>query len=73
MAETKTAVKAKKKRKSLATLWREFRSDLKKITWPSFKSVVKNSVLVLVTMIIVSAIVSLLDLGLMELLKLVVG
>lgn len=71
MAENKTT--AKKKRKSLATILREFKSDLKKITWPSFKTVLKNSALVLVTMIIVSAIVSLLDLGLMELLSLFVG
>ena len=71
MAETKKT--NKKKRKSILVFFRELRSDLKKITWPSAKSVVKNTGLVLVSMAIVSAIISLLDLGLMELLKLFVG
>ena len=70
MAETKTA---KKKRKSPITYLRELKSDLKKITWPSFKSVVKKSGMVIVAMVIISAIISLVDLGLMELLKLFVG
>lgn len=70
MAETKTA---KKKRKSVFTYLRELRSDLKKITWPSLKSVVKKTGMVIIAMVIVSAIISLIDLGLMELLKLFVG
>ncbi len=71
MAETKN--NTKKKRKSIVVYFRELKSDLKKITWPSAKSVVKNTGLVLVAMAIVSAIISLVDLGLMELLKLFVG
>ncbi len=71
MAETKNA--NKKKRKSIVTYLRELKSDLKKITWPSFKSVAKKSGMVIVAMVIVSAIISLVDLGLMELLKLFVG
>lgn len=62
----------KKKRKSLGTILKEFKSDLKKITWPTFKKVLKNTGLVLVSMIIISAVISLVDLGLNELLKLFV-
>ncbi len=66
-------VKPKKKRKGLMTILREFRSDLKKITWPSAKSVVKNSAMVIVVMIIVAAVIGAIDLGLTELLRLVIA
>ena len=59
------AVKPKKKRKKISTFLRESRSDIKKITWPSFKSVVKNT-----GMVIGAVVISLVDLGLTQLLYL---
>lgn len=64
------ATKPKKKRKKISTFLREARSDIKKITWPSFKSVVKNTGMVIVVMIIGAAVISLVDLGLTQLLYL---
>ena len=64
------ATKHKKKRKKVSAFLREARSDIKKITWPSFKSVVKNTGMVIVVMIIGAAVISLVDLGLTQLLYL---
>ncbi len=64
------AVKPKKKRKKISTFLRESRSDIKKITWPSFKSVVKNTGMVIAVMIVGAVVISLVDLGLTQLLYL---
>ena len=64
------ATKPKTKRKKVSAFLREARSDIKKITWPSFKSVVKNTGMVIVVMIIGAAVISLVDLGLTQLLYL---
>ena len=65
------AVKPKKKRKKISTFLRESRSDIKKITWPSFKSVVKNTGMVIAVMIVgARCALSLVDLGLTQLLYL---
>ena len=61
------AVKPKKKRKKISTFLRESRSD---ITWPSFKSVVKNTGMVIAVMIVGAVVISLVDLGLTQLLYL---
>ena len=63
------AVKPKKKRKKISTFLRESRSDIKKITWPSFKSV-KNTGMVIAVMIVGAVVISLVDLGLTQLLYL---
>lgn len=65
--------KIKKPRKKLSVILKEFKSDLKKITWPSGKSVVKNSIMVIIAMIITATVISLVDLGLIELLKLIIS
>ena len=64
------AVKPKKKRKKISNFLRESRSDIKKITWPSFKSVVKNTGMVIAVMIVGAVVISLVDLGLTQLLYL---
>ena len=64
------AVKPKKKREKISTFLRESRSDIKKITWPSFKSVVKNTGMVIAVMIVGAVVISLVDLGLTQLLYL---
>ncbi len=48
-------------------------SELKKVTWPSFKTVMKQLGCVLVTVIVALVLILLIDLGLQELLKLVRG
>ena len=45
-------------------------SELKKVTWPSFKTVMKQLGCVLVTVIIVLVVILLMDLGLQALLRL---
>lgn len=71
MAKDETT-KPKKKRKKISAYLRESRSDIKKITWPSFKSVMKNTAMVIVVMIIGAAVISLVDLGLTQLLYLII-
>lgn len=71
MAEKETkAVKATKKEKSgkpslfsrIAAWFRSCRAELKKITWSSWSSVRTNTIMVLVTIIVVSAAIGLVDL-----------
>ena len=50
---------------------KEIFSELKKVTWPSFKTVMKQLGCVLVTVILVLGVILLMDLGLQELLKLI--
>lgn len=52
---------------------REIFSELKKVTWPSFKTVMKQLGCVLVTVVLVLVIILVIDLGLKELLTLVQG
>ena len=52
---------------------KEIFSELKKVTWPSFKTVLKQLGCVLVTVILVLAVIMLMDLGLQKLLELVQG
>ena len=51
----------------------EIFSELKKVTWPSFKTVLKQLGCVLVTVILVLAVIMLMDLGLQKLLELAQG
>ena len=52
---------------------KEIFSELKKVTWPSFKTVMKQLGCVLVTVILVLAVIMLMDLGLQKLLELAQG
>jgi preprotein translocase SecE subunit len=68
--------KAKKNKKPniFVRLWgkvKEVFSELKKVTWPSFSTVMKQLGCVLVIVVMVLAIVMLIDLGLGYLLKLI--
>ena len=56
--------------KRLAKWFREMRSELKKVVWPSGKQLVNNTVVVLVAVLIVGIIVCLFDLGAGELIGL---
>ena len=47
----------------IAKWFREMRSELKKVSWPTFKQVVNNSGIVLMAILIVGLIVSAFDFG----------
>ena len=54
--------KEKKKRKhSIAKWFREMKSELKKVVWPTRKQVVNNTIIVLVIVVISSAVVWVVD------------
>ncbi|HIZ83159.1 MAG TPA: preprotein translocase subunit SecE [Firmicutes bacterium] len=55
----------------LAQFFREYKSEIKKVVWPGPKSVVKNTVIVLVMCLIVGAFIWLLDFGLSKLVELI--
>ena len=67
-------VKKNKKPNIFKRMWgkiKEIFSELKKVTWPSFSTVMKQLGCVLVIVVLVLAIVMLMDLGLGYLLKLI--
>ena len=66
-------VKAKKPRKKLSVVFKQFWSDLKKITWPSGKTVLNNSIKVIVSMVVIAAVLGVVDLGLTKLLELIIA
>ncbi|NLK38948.1 MAG: preprotein translocase subunit SecE [Clostridiales bacterium] len=59
--------KNKKSKRSLGErlkkFWRDYKSELLKIVWCPWKQVRKNSTLVIVAVIIISAVIGLLDFG----------
>ena len=55
------AEKDPKKKKKAKRLWKDFRGEIKKIVWPDFKTVMKNTGIVLVTVVIIGAMVWILD------------
>lgn len=61
--ETKSkGKKEKKKRKSRIVKWfREMKSELKKVVWPTPKQILNNTVIVLVIVVISSAVVWVID------------
>ncbi|MDR1806173.1 MAG: preprotein translocase subunit SecE [Clostridium sp.] len=52
---------------------KDFRADTKKIIWPDLRTVLKNTGIVLLMVAIVGAAVALIDLGMVDLLKLLHG
>lgn len=57
--------------KKIVRFLRDYKSETKKIVWPSFKEVIKNTVIVLIVSAIVGVFVWLVDFGLVELLNLI--
>jgi len=53
--------KPEKKKGRMKDAWRGFKSELKKIVWPSWKQVLKNSGVVIVIVVIFAAIIGALD------------
>lgn len=58
MAEVK-----EKKPNRIAKFFRDYRSELKKISWCPFKTVKTNTVLVVVAVVVLAIVIGLLDLG----------
>ncbi len=70
--QKKAAKKAnKKKRKSPARFFKDIISELKKVTWPTAKDLVKYAGAVIAFIIVIAIIVGLMDLGLTALFDLV--
>jgi len=57
--------------KRLVQFFRDYKSEAKKIVWPGFKDVIKNTVIVLIVCVIVGAFIWLVDFGLSNLLSLI--
>ena len=63
-AESKPQKPAKEKKKGrIGEAWRGFKSELKKIVWPSWKQVLKNTGVVLVIMVVCAIIIGALDIA----------
>ena len=60
--ETKPQKPEKKKKKGkIKEAWKGFKSEVKKIVWPSWKQVLKNTLVVLVIVVICAIIIAALD------------
>lgn len=52
-----------KQKKSLFKFFREAKAEMKKVTWPSKEQLLKNTIVILVFIAVVTVILSVLDLG----------
>lgn len=57
----------------ICLFFRDNKSEVKKIVWPSFRDVVKNTVIVLIMCLIIGLLIWLIDFGLGQLLNLLLG
>ena len=60
-AENKPQKSDKKMKGRVKEAWRGFKSETKKIVWPSWKQVLKNTAVVLVVVIVCAVIIGALD------------
>ena len=61
VAAVENKPKKEKKKGRVKESWRGFKSELKKIVWPSWKQVLKNSGVVIVIVLIFAVIIGALD------------
>ena len=59
--------------KRIIRFFRDYKSEIKKIVWPGWKDVVKNTVIVLIMCLIIGVFIWLVDFGLGKLLTLILG
>ena len=59
--------------KRVVRFLRDYKSEGKKIVWPTFKDVVKNTIVVLIMCLVVGALIWIVDFGLGQLLNLILG
>ena len=63
----------KRSAKGIAKYFRDVKSEMKKVVWPSKKQIINNTIVVLVVMTIASVVVLALDTSFITLLKLAIG
>ncbi len=61
MAEANAAKKSKNPFKAIAKYFRESKSEMKKVVWPSRKQVVNNTIVVIAAVLIIGIIIWILD------------
>lgn len=71
--EKKVKKEAKAKRKGIGQFFREVIAELKKVSWPTFKSLLIYTGAVLVFVIVVAIITGAFDIGLSKLMELLVS
>lgn len=59
--------------KRIVLFLRDYKSEVKKIVWPNFKDVIKNTLIVIIICVIVGVLIWLVDFGLGKLLELILG
>ncbi len=59
--------------KRVIRFFRDYKSEVKKIVWPGWKDVQKNTVIVLVICLVIGALIWVIDFGLAKLLSLILG
>lgn len=59
--------------KRIVHFFRDYKSEVKKIVWPGWKDVLKNTVIVLIICLIIGAFIWVIDFGLAKLLELILG
>ncbi len=70
---SKKVVASKKPKKSIVKYFKDLKSEFKKVVWPSKKTVINNTFVVLITLVISGIFVWGLDMGLSALLKIALG
>ena len=65
-AKKEKPAKKEKKQGKVKNAWKGFRSEFKKITWPTFKQVLKNSGIVIVIVLACALAIGALDLAFRE-------
>ena len=59
--------------KRVVRFLRDYKSEIKKIIWPGWKDVLKNTAIVLAICLVIGAFIWVVDYGLAELVKLILG
>ncbi len=59
--------------KRIVRFFRDYKSEVKKIVWPGYKEVIKNTVIVLIMCALIGALIWIIDFGLGQLINLVLG
>ena len=59
--------------KRIVRFFRDYKSEVKKIVWPGWKEVQKNTLIVLIICLVIGALIWVIDFGLAKLLSLILG
>ena len=64
---------AENKKNKAMKFFRETKSELKKVSWPSKSQLINNTVVILTFIVVATLVLSLLDVGFQKVLSLVIG